>query len=137
MYKCEHFSIEELVPPKVFQDRGQKAWQLLDDRMLITLDRLREKYGSMTVNSWKWGGDREWSGLRTPDSPYYSKYSQHSFGRAADVIFKHITAEEVRQAILENPDDPTFELINSFEEGVSWLHFDVRNCDRVLTYPVG
>jgi hypothetical protein len=137
MYKCEHFVIEELVPPQVFKDRGEKAWQLLDDRMLITLDRLREKYGSMTVNNWKWGGDREWSGLRTSDSPYYSKYSQHSFGRAADVIFKHITAEEVRQAILENPDDPTFELINSFEEGVSWLHFDVRNCDRVLTYPVG
>lgn len=137
MYKCEHFSIEELVPPKVFQDRGQKAWQLLDDRMLMTLDRLREKYGSMTVNSWKWGGDREWSGLRTSDSPYYSPYSQHSFGRAADVIFKYVTAEEVRQAILADPEEHAFELINSFEEGVSWLHFDVRNCDRVLTYPVG
>jgi len=90
----------------------------------------------MTVNNWKWGGDREWSGLRTVDSSCFSTYSQHSFGRAVDVIFKDVTAESVRQAILENPDDTAFELINSFEEGTSWLHIDVRNCDRVLTYPI-
>ena len=134
MYKCKHFVIEELVPPKVFKDRGQKAWQLLDDRMLMTLDRLREKYGSMTVNNWKWGGDREWSGLRTADSPYYSKYSQHSFGRAADVIFKHDTAEKVRQDILAKPDEFAFEYINSIELGVSWLHFDCRNAKRIFAF---
>ena len=134
MYKCTHFIIEELVPPQVFKDRKQKAWQLLDDRMLITLDRLREKYGSMTVNNWKWGGDREWSGLRTADSPYFSKYSQHSFGRAADVIFKTVTAEQVRQDMLANPDDEVFEYINSIELGVSWLHFDIRNVDRIFAF---
>ncbi len=134
MYKCKNFIIEELVSPQAFKDRGQKAWQLLDDRMLITLDRLREKYGSMTVNNWKWGGDREWSGLRTSDSPYFSKYSQHSFGRAADVIFKTVTAEKVRQDMLANPDDATFEYINSIELGVSWLHFDIRNVDRIFAF---
>ena len=80
MYKCEHFAIHELVPPHVFEQRGEKAWELLDDRLLVTLDRLRERYGSMTVNNYYWGSDREWSGLRTNDSPYYSPYSQHTFG---------------------------------------------------------
>ena len=136
MYKCKHFVIQELVSPGTYKDRGEKAWQLLDDRMLMTLDLLREKYGKMTVNNWKWGGDREWSCLRTAESPWFSKYSQHSFGRAADVIFNDITAEEVRQQILANPDDPTFALINSFEENTSWLHFDVRNSDRILTFPI-
>ena len=136
MYKCKHFSIEELVSPGTFQARGEKAWLLLDDRMLITLDRLREKYGKATVNNWKFGGDRHWSGLRTPDSPYYSTYSQHSYGRAADVIFNDVTSEEVRQEIIANPTDPTFEFITSMEEGVSWLHFDVRNCERFLLFPV-
>ena len=134
MYKCKYFKIHELVPKQVFEDRGEKAWELLDERLLITLDRLRNRYGRMTVNNYYWGGGREWSGLRTPDSPYYSKYSQHSFGRGADSLFKDVTVDEVRQDILNNPDDPCFEFINSLELGVNWLHFDVRNCDRVKTY---
>jgi hypothetical protein len=134
MYTCEHFAIHELVPPRVFQERGEKAWELLDVRLLKTLDRLRKRYGSITVNNYYWGLEREWSGLRTPDSPYYSRYSQHSFGRAADCLFAQLSAEEVRQDILAAPVDPAFELIGSLELGVSWLHFDVRNCERVKTY---
>ena len=134
MYKCEHFSIHELVPSQVFHKRGEKAWELLDERLLISLDRLRSRYGQMTVNNYYWGKDREWSGLRTPDSPYYSAFSQHSFGRAADCLFTGKSAEEVRQDILANPQDDDFKLIGSLELGVSWLHFDVRNCDRIKTY---
>ena len=134
MYKCTHFAIHELVPPHVFEQRGELAWELLDERLLLTLDRLRERYGYMTVNNYYWGKDREWSGFRTQDSPYYSAYSQHSFGRAADCLFQNISAEEVRKDILASPNDPVFELIGSLELGVSWLHFDVRNCDRIKTY---
>jgi len=133
IYKCEHFAIHELVPRKVYEDRGEKAWQLLDLRLLVTLDRLRKRYGSITINNWYWGGDREWSGLRTPDSPYYSAYSQHTFGRAADCLFT-IPSENIRQDILADPTHRDFELIGSLELGVSWLHFDVRNCDRIMTY---
>ncbi len=136
-YKCKHFVIEELVPPQVFKDRGQKAWELLDVRALMTIDALREKFGSMTINNWKWNGDRQWSGLRTSDSPYYSPYSQHSFGRAFDCIFKDISTEEVRVYILENPEE--FPYIKGIElDGtkikVSWLHFDVRNVDTLSTF---
>ncbi|RCU48754.1 hypothetical protein DU002_13240 [Corallincola holothuriorum] len=134
MYKCKHFQIHELVPKSVFKKRGEKAWQLLDDRLLITLDRLREKFGSMTVNNYYWQGDREWSGLRTSDSPYYSPFSQHSFGRAADCLFQDHDAESIRQQILAAPRQHEFELIGSIELDVSWLHFDVRNCDRIMTY---
>lgn len=134
MYTCKYFIIQELVSPGTYKKRGDKSWQLLDDRLLITLDRLRERYGQMTVNNWQWGGDREWSGLRTPDSPWYSTYSQHSYGKAADIIFKHITAEQVRQDILQTPDHKDFELINSFEEDTSWLHVDCRNVQRLYTF---
>lgn len=134
MYTTKWFKIQELVSPQAYKDRGDKAWQLLDDRMLMTIDRLREKYGSMTINNWSYGGDREWSGLRTPDSPYYSKYSQHSFGKAFDIIFKHVTAEQVRQDILANPDKFEFEYINSLELGVSWLHIDSRNSTRIFAF---
>lgn len=133
-YKCDHFRLHELVPPAVLKDRGEKAWELLDERALITLDLLREKFGKMTINDYQWGGDREWSGLRTPDSPYGTLYSQHRFGRAFDCIFNNLTAEEVREAILDNPYEDTYFRIGSIELGVSWLHFDTRNCDRIKTY---
>jgi hypothetical protein len=134
MYKCNHFKTHELVPNSVYEKRGERAWQLLDERLLITLDRLRERYGSTTVNNWYWGKDREWSGLRTKESPYYNPFSQHTFGRAADCLFADISADEVRQDILASPNDSAFEYIGSVELGVSWLHFDVRNCERIMTY---
>jgi len=134
MYKCRYFDIRELVPPSVYDDRDERAWELLDSRMLITLDALRLRYGPITVNNWHTGGDRHWSGLRTPDSPWYKPYSQHTFGRAADCIFHSTDAESVRQDILANPDAREFELIMSIELGTSWIHFDVRNCVRIKTY---
>lgn len=133
-YRCKHFAIHELVPPQVYRDRGDAAWQLLDERLLRTLDALRERYGQMFVNNYEFGGEREWSGLRTADSPYYSPYSQHSFGRAADCLFSQVTVDQVRNEIMANPSASDFILIGSVELGVSWLHFDVRNCDRIMTY---
>jgi hypothetical protein len=44
-----------------------------------------------------------------------------------------VSVEEVRKDILASPDDPDFELIGSLELRVSWLHFDVRNCERIMT----
>jgi len=132
MYKCEYFKIQELVPRHVYDERGEKAWELLDENMLVTLDQLRRAFGSITVNNWHTGGDRQWSGLRTNDSPYGSQYSQHRFGRAADCLFNHSDVEAVRDVILSQPE--RFLLINSVELDTSWLHFDVRNCDRIKTY---
>lgn len=137
MYRCQYFAIHELVPRAVAFARGEAAWELLDDRLLITSDRLRQRFGKMTVNNYHWGGDREWSGLRTPVSPYFSQYSQHTFGRAADCLFADATADEVRADILAHPELPAFELIGGIELDVSWLHFDVRNTDRIKTFGQG
>ena len=134
MYIPKYFEIHELVPPQVFHERGELAWELMDDRLLEQLDMLRTRYGSMTINNWYWGGPREWSGLRTPDSPFYGKYSQHTFGRAADCLFHKFTAEEVRKDLLADPQDISFNFITSVELGTSWLHIDVRNCKRIKTY---
>ena len=134
MIKCKHFEIHELVPPKVYNDRGEKAWQLIDPKLIAIIDALREEFGAATINNYKWNGARMWSGLRTKDSPYYSKYSQHTFGRAADILFKDHTADEVRKAITSNPDKwlaicPS----QTYEDKVSWLHIDVRNSHPCIT----
>ena len=81
--------------------------------------------GTIIINNWLWDGDREWSGLRTPKSSYYSTYSQHTYGRAFDLVFSDYTAEEVREYILAN--QILFPHINRLEDDVSWLHFDLAN----------
>ena len=132
MYKCEHFKIQELVPPQVYNDRGDLAWELLDDRALRTIDCLRADYGTCIINNWSYGGERMWSGLRTVESPYYSPYSQHSFGRAFDCIFTKVTAEQIRQDIVQGrrfyPD------ISGMELNTSWLHVDVRNTVKIKMF---
>jgi len=130
MYKCKYFKAHELIPPDIYAKYGERAFFLMDDRVLRLQDAIREEFGPATVNDYHWGGSREWSGLRTPDSPWYSKLSQHSFGRSVDSIRKVITAEEIRDHIKTNPkrwlDAAGVESI-TLEDGTSWLHTDVRN----------
>jgi len=137
LFTCRYFKIQELVPPTIYDARGEKAWKLIDDRGLSTMYKLRERYGPITVNNWHSGKNREWSGLRTPESPYFSPTSQHTFGRAADCIFHRTDAGTVRRNLLAGPDDSVFELITSIEMGVSWFHFDVRNCERIKAFHPG
>ena len=134
MYKCRHFKIHELVPPQVYQDRGEKAWELIDDRILRTIDELRERYGSITINNYMFGGDREWSGLRTQNSPWFSPYSQHTFGRAVDCLFKDADVDKVRQDILDLPHSEVSCYVTAVELDTSWLHIDCRNTDRIKTF---
>lgn len=131
---CKHFAIHELVPKSIFKKLGEKAWELLDERYLITLDRLRKRYGKMYMNNYKWGGNKQWQGLRTPDSPDYSETSQHTFGRAGDPKFANVTSEQVRQDMKDHPEWECFEFITSIELNISWFHFDTRNCIPVKAF---
>ena len=118
-----YFKIQELVPPAVYADQGERAWRLIDSGLVYTLNCLREVHGPITVNNWHIGGPREWSGLRTPDSPYYSPGSYHSCGQAADCLFSNEPVTLVRTHILAFD---KFPLVGGIELDVSWLHVDVR-----------
>jgi hypothetical protein len=122
----KYFVIEELVDKATYEARCQLAWELIDPRLITFIDKLKAKFpnGTCTVNNWKWGGDRQWSGLRTPESPYYSKYSQHTFGRAIDCIFSDYTTKEVREYIIKYQED--FPEVKGVEIA-GWCHFDLRN----------
>ncbi len=130
MYKPKYFKAFELVPPHIYEKFGDKSFWFIDDRLLKLIDALRERFGSATINNYKYGGNREASGLRTPGSSHYKNTSQHSFGRAADIIFSKVSAEYVRDEI---KGDPSFFLnaagVDSItlEDGVIWTHIDIRN----------
>jgi hypothetical protein len=96
---------------------------LLDERLIKSDQGLRNTFGPVTINNWWDGGERNWSGIRTPDSPYYSPTSQHTSGRASDKLFSRISAYEVREFIKAMH----FSLgITCIEDNVSWVHSDVR-----------
>ena len=143
--KCRNFEIRELVSRKVFQDRGESAWQLFDPRLLAVIDRLVDKFGACVVNDWPFGGKMEYRGYRgRRDLPkshftrgagqdtYSLDYDQHIHGRAIDCHFKKISVPEVRNYILANPQE--FPEIKGIELDVSWLHIDVRNSDKVMAF---
>lgn len=152
MYIPKYFKTHELVGPTLYAkyNGAPILWLAIDERVLKTLDALREEYGPMIVNNWKTGGPRKESGLREMDSKTGAQLSQHKFGRAADVLFTKVSAEEVRQEMkalkLFDSDErlgtqskrkQAFFFINCVEwyqdgKPISWFHFDVRN-DRAET----
>lgn len=150
MHKCKYFGIHELVYPSLYKEyeklgKLDTLWYAFDDRLLITLDALREAFGPIIVNDWKNGGQFRESGLRDMSTTTGAKLSQHKFGRAADAKFKNISAEKVRIKMKElglfdtpmpspelmEKDDPRypFRYIRCIEwaDDMSWFHFDVRN----------
>jgi hypothetical protein len=126
-FRPERFTLEELVPPDVFQARAAAAWELLDPRALMTLDALRKQFGPTVVNNWRTGGSFKESGFRASDTSTGARYSQHKYGRAFDCKFRETTAQDAQSYILEHPGQ--FEFLTTLEDAAitkTWLHFDVR-----------
>ena len=127
--KSQKFKIQELVPLKVYNLLHEDAlWRIFDDKLLMSIDTIKEKFpkGSISINTWYWNGDRNQSGLRTKDSKYFSKGSQHSIGNAVDMVFSAYKTEDVRNYILEHQDE--FPHITRIEKA-GWLHVDIRPTD--------
>lgn len=132
--KSKYFRLEELVPESLFKKYGEKCWDFLDPRLLESIDTIKERFpkGTITINNWLWNGNRNWSGIRTEDSPYYSFSSMHSWGKAVDMIFKSYTPDEVRQDIIDNPE--LYPHIKGLEMNISWVHIDVRSRTELLKF---
>jgi len=130
-YIPKYFQPYELVPQATYEllkDRPWVIWQLFDNRTLYTGDRIRIRYGKMIANDWFWGGNNQYRGWRPGDCFVGAEYSQHKFGRAEDLVPVECTVEEIRQDIKKDE----FQYITCIEEGVPWLHFDVRNYKGLL-----
>ncbi len=121
------FKLYELVPQELYETvHPEVLWNMLDDRLLQSIDTIKSKFplGSMSINTYKWGGNRNQSGLRTKHSKYYSKNSQHSIGKAIDCVFTAYSVDSIRNYILGHP--TLFPYIGGIELNVDWLHIDVR-----------
>jgi hypothetical protein len=137
MYKPEHFSVKELVSEKTYKQHSEASINMLDERALKTLDALRKRFGSCTINNWAWGGNFKHSGLReiefySSNEKFLKSRSQHKYGRAFDCKFKNHEAHEVRKYILEHQSE--FPFITFLEVDIGWFHFDVRNGGEIACW---
>ncbi|MGH8235412.1 MAG: hypothetical protein ACREXP_00130 [Steroidobacteraceae bacterium] len=131
LYRPSSFGLQELVPPIIYNSRGESAWELLDERALMTLQALRDALGPITVNNWHSGGAFKESGLRSFDTSTGAKYSQHKFGRAFDCKFGKVTPREAADYILKHPERfPLLTTIENPDATPTWLHVDCRNHNR-------
>jgi hypothetical protein len=128
-YRPRHFVLQELVPKEVFDVLGEKAWILLDGRILWTLDALRDKIGvALTVNDWSSGGNFQQRGFRTVAID--ARYSQHMRGAAADFDIQGIAADDFRQRVRGGHFGKELKYITRIEDNVNWIHIDTADVDR-------
>ena len=127
-YKCKHFRIEELVDKFTFNKFGQLSWQFFDVNALKMIDGLRDYFETpIYINNWKWQGESQFRGLRPCYYKSTTQHSAHYFGKAFDMTFKDMTAEEVRERIIIDEGHPKLHHINRIEANVNWIHADVMN----------
>ncbi len=128
---------KQVLPEHVYTKEGVAGLRHMDERILVTLDALRKELGKpITVNSWSWGSNRNYSGYRDPSyystpQSYAKSTSQHKSGRALDFIVSGMSAQQVRVYILENKEKfpyITFLEVGPLDQGqeMSWVHIDCR-----------
>lgn len=128
-YKPKYFQLQEVVPASVIQARGEKGWELMDDRILMGGDWLREKHGSCVINGKIGDHVFKESGLRDPLTDTGAKFSQHKFGRALDLKFLKTDTKTVYNFILENQAEARRNGITTIEDikdAPTWIHIDCR-----------
>lgn len=126
MKVSKNFYLQEFVPLSMYEEEGERAIGAIDERIIISAQTLRDELGSpLSINTWHSGGERYESGLRVEGMTHYSRLSQHTYGRAVDIVSNKYLAQELREHILRNP--RKYPYITRLEDKVSWLHMDLKN----------
>ena len=135
-YYPRYFELYELLPRSVFsyddmiaKDKHlQKGWEIMDNKLLITIDVIREIIGyPLICNTWYQDGSREFCGWRPEVCSVGAILSLHKLGKAVDLICPYMSAEEMRQKIKDNADRLPYPI--RIEKDVTWLHIDVKEMD--------
>lgn len=137
MYKPKNFAPYELVCRNVYELLGEhddNIYGLFDPNVLKWIQYMRDRYGSFTVNDWYWGGASESRGLRTTASPYYSKGSMHSVGKAIDLLpTGDYSAQEIISDLKEVKLVPFITRIEDLKD-MTWIHGDTKQTNKGVTH---
>lgn len=138
IYTARHFILEELTCPHIFGKYGVQAWSFLDDRLLQTMDLLRDQFGKpIIINDWHNGGHYDERGYRCiqcsivkdaiKNNILYA--SAHTRAQGVDFNVVGMTVVEVRQWIIGNPSKLPYP-IRLEKNAPTWNHLDVCNRGR-------
>jgi hypothetical protein len=129
-YKPVHFGVEEFLPPDLYNQYGERGlYQLMDPRILYTMDALRDHFGvPITVNNYHSGGQFQQRGFRNALGTG-AELSQHRYGRACDFDIKGMYAEEFRKKAAARELAEPLKYITRIEAGVHWCHVDCAAVD--------
>lgn len=123
----KYFQLEELISEATYKRMGDEVITVFNPHALLSLDNLREFFGvPITINNWHIGGKFNWRGYRDAGYKYFNSRSEHAKGNAFDLDVAGMTAEQARQKIIANKDDPLLIGIQRMENKVNWVHFDLR-----------
>lgn len=144
MYKCQYFSIQELVSPVVYNKWGQQAWMFFDEDVLRELDLIRESLGApIIINNWHKGGSLKQCGLRSNmDDLVKSKtlknqlyLSFHTMGKAFDLhngFGNHRKLYDVCYELIKKGKLKKFNRLENFNNTLCWVHIDCANTDFTI-----
>lgn len=123
------------MPPELYtydmmmsEDAREIAFaQFFDEKLLVTIDIIRGEIikAPLICNTWFQDGNRKNCGLRSEGCDVGVMKSQHKLGKAADLICRDYTAEQMRQIIKENEHLLPYPI--RIEENVNWLHIDCKD----------
>lgn len=135
----DNFYLDEFVCPEIYSARGAQSVQLLDMRIIMAVQFLREKIGKpITINTWWSGGQYHESGLREFNTRTGAKLSQHKYGRAVDIKVSGMTPREVYEVVMSHEqhliEHQLITTVESLAATRSWLHVDCRytGLDKIL-----
>ena len=122
----KYFTPAELVSKKVFLKFGVDSLELFDNRILTTLDAIREYYNMpVIVNTWPWGGRLQYRGYRAIDEDIGADRSMHHFGKATDFSVNGLDAETILYNLRDN--SAVFNYITRmYKVTDSTVHIDIK-----------
>ena len=133
----QFFDIRELVSERVWKKHTTGAWSLFDPRLLETLLCLRTEIlrVPLVCNNWRSGGALQQRGYRENTCEIVAKKtlngdlytSAHTLGMAVDLSSGQMSADAMRNAIIEHADKLPYKVrIESKKGAPTWLHIDVK-----------
>lgn len=138
IYKCRHFILQELVCPHIYKKFGEQAWSFLDDRLLQTIDLIRDKLEKpIWINNWDSGGRYDERGYRCIQCSIVQDAiekevlyaSAHTRAQAVDFNVEGLTVYQVRAWLIGNPSVLPYP-IRLEKNAPTWNHLDVCNTGK-------
>lgn len=127
----KYFKPYEIVSKTVYTIYRDESIKFMDNRLLETLDVIREILGvPLVINDWYWGGKNQQRGLRENTCQIVKSkgnilyLSSHCFGRAFDAVSAKMSAENMRKKIVDNAYKLPYPI--RMESNVTWLHVDLN-----------